>query len=101
MHRYKAGEPWWVIDKALLAPVIAKRRMVDPIAEEIKNACAGRTYVSIVSLFKMLTAQDLLQKSLTPSVQARIEKALESAGFEETETVEGVMWKNPNPHAVS
>lgn len=97
VHRYKAGEPWWNIDKDMLSKVISKKRITDPLEFEIKAYCQSKAFVSITQVFKFLSSQDLVQKSLTTPLQARIVAILVRAGFEEEETVEGSMWKNPCP----
>jgi len=101
VHRYKQGEPWWIIPEELLAPVIAKKRIVDPVAESIIPIVAGRSYISIVQIYKELMVQDLVPKGFSQNTHTRIVNILRAKGFEETETKQGAMWKNPNPNSGS
>lgn len=98
VHRYKQGEKWWDIDKVLLSSVISKKKLIDPLASEIKLICEGRAMVSVTFIFKQLVAMDLINKSLSPAVNLRITNCLTTIGFKEIDTIEGVMWQNPNPH---
>lgn len=97
VSRYKKGESWWDIDKELLASVLKRKRVIDPIETEVRTYCANKAYVSVSQVYKFLISQEMLPKSLNSAVQLRIAAALSKAGFVETETVEGDMWKNPNP----
>ena len=98
VDRYKKGEKWWDIDKTLLSAVINKKKLIDPLASEIKIICEGRAMVSVTFIFKQLVSMDLINKSLSPAVNLRITNCLTTIGFKEVDTIEGVMWQNPNPH---
>ena len=98
VHRYKQGEPWWVIPEELLAPIISKKRLVDPVAESIEPIVAGRRFITTVHIYKDLMLQDLVPKGFSQSTHTRIVNILRAKGFTEEETAEGIVWRNPDPN---